>query len=130
MGLIETIKDVVTVVQKADNIELVKQVLSLQSQALDMIEENRELRERVRVLEATLNLAKKLSFRAPFYFAEGEDVPLCPRCWEIDHRAVHLQGPFRVTGLRWDCPQCDKTFLVQTEKERNAGPIRPRRRPF
>jgi hypothetical protein len=128
MGLIDTIKDVVTLVQKADNIELVKQVLALQSQAQDMIEENRGLREKVATLEATLNLAKNLTFKAPFYFAEGDTVPLCPRCWEIDRRSVHLQGPFRVTGLRWDCPQCDKTYRVQTEEERNRGPVRPPRR--
>jgi hypothetical protein len=130
MGVIDTLKDVVTLVQKADNIELVKQVLALQSQALETIEENRKLRERVRSLEDTLTVAKNLAFRAPFYYSEDDAIPLCPRCWEIDRRAVHLQGPFRVTGSRWDCPQCDKTYLVQTEEERNHGPVHPRRRPF
>ncbi|MBI3697636.1 MAG: hypothetical protein HY238_22735 [Acidobacteria bacterium] len=46
MGFVDTVKDVVTLVQKTDNIELVKHVLSLQTQALDMQDENRKLRDR------------------------------------------------------------------------------------
>ncbi len=34
MSIIDTLKDVITVVQKADNIELVKQIVALQSDVM------------------------------------------------------------------------------------------------
>jgi hypothetical protein len=121
MGLIETVKDVVSLVQKADNIDLMKQVMSLQTQAYEMLNENQSLREKISALESTLSAAGKLTFKAPFYFADGDETPICPRCWEVDRRTVHLHGPFRVTGLRWDCPQCKREYLVQTDEERNLA---------
>lgn len=53
MGLYEAFKDVITVAQKADNVELYRQLLDLSAQALDMQaeiarlkEENTELKKR------------------------------------------------------------------------------------
>ena len=110
MGIVETLKDVATLVQKTDNIELVKQVLALQGQALEMQEDNRALRERIKELESTLNLAKALRFEAPFYFAADDKIPFCPRCWEADKRAIHLTSDWN--GRRWECHQCNKVFLL------------------
>ena len=35
MGIVDNLKDMVTLVQKTDNIDLVKQVLAIQAQALE-----------------------------------------------------------------------------------------------
>jgi regulator of replication initiation timing len=51
MGILDTAKDVITLVQKADNLELVKQVLALQTDIMKMMEENRGLKEGNRELE-------------------------------------------------------------------------------
>jgi hypothetical protein len=110
MGLVDTLKDVVTLVQKTDNIELVKQVLALQSQALEMQEENRTLRERVKALEDALGFAKTLRFESPLYFAPEDKIPFCARCWEVDRRAIHLKGDWN--GRRWECYQCGKVYLL------------------
>ena len=45
MGILDTAKDVITLVQKADNLELVKQVLALQSDIMKMMDENRTLKD-------------------------------------------------------------------------------------
>jgi hypothetical protein len=103
-------KDVVTLVQKTDNIELVKQVLALQSQALEMQEENRSLRDRTKELEQKLDFAKSLHFEAPFYVAPGDKVPFCARCWEVDRRGIHLKSDWN--GRRWECYQCGKVYLL------------------
>jgi len=114
MGIIETIKDVVTLVQKADNIDLVKHVLALQTQAQELIEENRNLKEKVRELEGLLQLAKSLSFQAPFYVADGDPVPFCPRCWEADRKPVHVVKIFGGARTRWDCVECRRTYMIDS----------------
>jgi len=117
MGIVETLKDIVTLVQKTDNIDLVKQVLSLQTQALEMQnknrklrERNRKLRERVKELEQTVSFAKTLRFESPFYFAGDDKVPYCARCWESDRRAIHLKSDWK--DRRWECYQCGKVYLL------------------
>lgn len=113
MGFVDTLKDVVTLVQKTDNIELVKHVLSLQTQALAMQEENRQLRERVKELEQALQFAKELRFEGPFYYAPDDKVPFCPRCWEADRRAIHLKSDWN--GRRWECYQCTNVYLLDND---------------
>ena len=63
MGIVDTLKDVVTLVQKTDNIELAKHVLSLQADALAVQEDNRKLRKRVEELEQALDFAKGAAVR-------------------------------------------------------------------
>lgn len=110
MGIVDTLKDVVTLVQKTDNIELVKQLLSFQTQALEMQEENRALHERTKELERALDFAKSLRFEAPFYFAADDKVPYCARCWEAKRRAIHLKSDWN--GRRWECYECGKVYLL------------------
>ena len=110
MGIVDTLKDVVTLVQKTDNIELVKQVLALQSQALEMQEENRTLRDQVKALDAALSFAKTLRFEAPLYYAPDDKTPFCARCWEVDRRALHLKSDWN--GRRWACYQCEKVYVL------------------
>ena len=110
MGFLDTLKDVVLLVQKTDNIELFKQILSLQTQALEMQEENRKLHDRTKELEAALEFAKSLRFEEPFYFAADDKVPYCARCWEANRRAIHLKSDWG--GRRWECYECGKIYLL------------------
>ena len=71
MGMLDTVKAVVTLVQKTDNIELVKQVLSLQAEALAMQDENQKLRERVKELEQALDFAKGAAVRGALLLGRG-----------------------------------------------------------
>lgn len=110
MGIIDTLKDAVTLVQKTDNIDLIKQMLSIQSQAMDMQEENRSLREQVKALQSKLTFAGTLRFEAPLYFAADDKTPFCARCWESDQRAMHLAGDWN--GRRWECHKCKTVYLL------------------
>ncbi len=128
MGAIDNIKEFVGLVQKLDNIELLKRTLELQNEVMALTDENHRLKAEIAAARDAASRGSTLSFRAPLYYAPDDATPFCPRCWEVDRRTVHLHGPFRVTGLRWDCPQCNQTYLIQTDEERNAGPFRPRSR--
>jgi len=113
MSIIDTVKDVAILVQKADNIDLVKHVLALQTQVQDMMDENRILKSRVEELEQLLVFSKSLKFREPFYFAENDNTPLCPRCWEATKKALHVVSIFKGDNEdRWDCPECKTMYLT------------------
>lgn len=113
MGIIDTVKDVAILVQKADNIDLVKRVLALQTQAQEMLDENRTLKARVEELEKLLSFAKTVKFETPFYSAENDSIPLCARCWEVNKKAVHVVSIYKgADGDRWDCPECKYMYLI------------------
>lgn len=55
-----------------------------------------------------------MTFKAPFWYKENDGVPHCPRCWEVDGRAIHLHGPIKVAaGTRFDCVQCEQLFIAE-----------------
>ena len=94
MGILDTAKDVITLVQKADNLELVKQVLALQADIMKMMDENRELKEHVRTLEEKLHVKQNLIFRGNHYWLPkedgSEDGPFCSACQDGDHKLVRM----------------------------------------
>jgi hypothetical protein len=51
MGILDTMKDVVTLVQKIDNIDILKQVLALQGQVFELQNENQNLRSQAAEME-------------------------------------------------------------------------------
>ena len=125
MGLIENFKDVAELVKKAGNIDLYQQITALESQLIDLTRTNRHLELENEELKAQLAIRAKMSFKNPFWFVEGDDVPCCPRCWEHDSKAIHVQGPMEVgSGTRYDCPQCKEMFI--TNRREPVSAVRPR----
>lgn len=112
MGLYENMKELVSLIQKADNLELQKKLLDLQNDVMALTDENSQLKKKLEELQRTTLLAQELRFESPFYFRTGDHIPHCSRCWEVDKRLIHLTGPQQpIAGERWDCPQCDKHFI-------------------
>ena len=102
MGLYEAIKDGVEVARKADNIEVMKQLLDAQREALDLFEENRALKDRIRELEEKQKLQGSLKFRDNQYWREDGETsegPFCTTCWDVENRLVRMrQGTRSGTG--------------------------------
>ncbi|MDD4594715.1 MAG: hypothetical protein PHY33_06360 [Methanobacteriaceae archaeon] len=111
MSLYEGIKDVASIVQKADNIELYEKLLDLQRDALDILDENKSLKERIRELENNLNIEEKLLFKDNAYYLEQKDKepdgPFCSVCWDRDKKLIRLHFD---SGTRYDCNVC-KTII-------------------
>lgn len=120
MGILDTVKDVAVLIQKADNIELVKQVLALQIQAQDLVEENRLLKSKLATREA-------LAFRKNAYWL-AEDGPFCSKCWDADAKLVRLH--VRVDHVP-RCPNCgghaiDPDMPAPKPVRRRSAWIQPR----
>jgi hypothetical protein len=91
MGVIDTAKEAVQLVQKIDNIELYQKILDLQSDALKIVEENSTLRGKVKELEQAFAVKDTLVFEDNAYFVikeSSKEGPYCTLCWDKDRTLV------------------------------------------
>jgi len=115
MGVLETAKDVVQIVQKIDNIELYKQILELQSEAIKIVEENLALRDQVRELEDKLRIKDKLTYELGCYWiatSDGREGPFCTHCWDRDNKLVRLTPTPKASH-----------FFCMTHKDKDAWTV-------
>jgi hypothetical protein len=108
MGILDTAKEAVQLVQKIDNIELYKEVLNLQSEAIKLVNENTALRNQISALEDRLKVKEALRFEKNSYWVEqknSKEGPFCTLCWDKDQKLVrkHLDDTDR-----WYCPTHEK----------------------
>lgn len=108
MGAIDNVKELAKLVKEIGNMELYRQILDLQGEIMELTQANRDLQGNVRELEGKLSQVAKMTFRSPFYYADDDEVPYCPRCWEAKKQAIHFP-PAMPTGAgpQYRCPECD-----------------------
>ena len=103
MGLFEGIKDVASIVQKADNIELYGKLLDLESQALDMQSEIAELRRENEKLKKQLDEREDVCYHItkrvdelhreyPYITlkSDSKNIRYCAVCWGKDRKLIPL----------------------------------------
>lgn len=118
MGLYEGIKDVASLVQKADNIDLYRKLLDLSAQALDMQAEIARLKEENAELRKVQDLESRI-IRHPENFltleGESEDIRYCPVCWGNEHKLIQLilyDGDY----CRFVCVKCKNNGIYDYSK--------------
>lgn len=96
MGWYEAVKDALSAAQKADNVELIKQILEVQKELQEMQQQNFELKQENTKLKELLETKVKMkySFEKNYYFTQDEkgeiDGIFCPRCWDDKNKQVRL----------------------------------------
>lgn len=120
MGLYEAFKDAISVAQKADNVELYRQLLDLSAQALDMQaeiarlkEENAELRKRRDVASEIIRhdepcITLKNDSKNLFY---------CSHCWDSQQLLIQLNCHDNGT---FECPHCKTVGNYNNELKRQS----------
>ena len=91
MGLYEGIKDVIGIAQKADNIELYRQLLDLGNQALDMQAEIARLKEENDTLRKANDLESRIIMHKENYITlknDTEDIKYCAVCWGLNKKLI------------------------------------------
>jgi hypothetical protein len=134
MGMVENFKDVISIVQKLDNIELYRKILDLQAEALrlsgDLITKDQELRSKERRIteleELTRFQATVVIADNGFYFDRDQSGrpmghPYCPKCWEVNRVPVHIHqmGSSVVERNKSVCPNCKSTYKYIPRKGEN-----------
>jgi hypothetical protein len=117
MGIVDHIKDAAKVARQIDNIELYRQILDLQGEALEMQEQLNAKIKRIQELEEALDKKSRLLFADNAYFETGPNgnpagIPYCPRCYDIDNKTCHLKDWTDDTMV---CPHCQTYFTTQAK---------------
>ncbi len=113
MSLYDGIKDVAKVIQKADNIDLYRQLLDLGQQALDMQAEISRLREdNARLLKEHDLDAKIIRHSAP-YITLSEDpleIQYCAACWSTTKKLIQMDEYTYYSVPKLKCSVCKCNF--------------------
>lgn len=112
MGVLDTLKEAVGLIQKVDNIDLYKQMLELQTQVIALFEENRTLKDRLATRD-------QLTFKKNAYWM-GDEGPFCSRCWDAESKLVRLHVQAQTTPR---CPSCTRLAVNP-----DVPPVSPLRR--
>ena len=117
MGFYDAFKDALSVAQKADNVELYRQLLDLSAQALDLQEENVRLKSENAELRKAKDLEARIIRHTELYITlkeDPDDLYYCAHCWDIDRRLVQLSCDN--SDGTFICPHCHTTGIFSYGK--------------
>ena len=107
MDLVEGFKEVAKQIKAYKDLPLYNKIVELSKQVQDLSDENLQLKQE-------LALKAKTKFQAPYWFEEGSDVPLCPKCYDLSggQTRSHLTHPSEdfVGGHGRRCRVCQEFF--------------------
>ena len=110
--MIPNYKEIIDLIKKGATIEAQEKIMELRETMIELQQENIELQQKVKHLEEIINKKLLMNFKTPFYYMNGDSIPHCPRCWEVDHKAVHFPTPFNsAAGTSYTCPQCNTNII-------------------
>ena len=108
-------KEAVALVGELKNVETKSKLIEALKQAQKLAEELEKKDSRIKELEQLLTTKPKVVKDGSAYYecdaagkAKGD--PYCTRCWEVDHKLVHIhqmQGSGMMRGTS-QCPECEK----------------------
>ena len=93
MGFYDAMKDAINMAQKADNIELYRQLLDLGAQALELQAEVARLREENQQLREKANLESRIiRHRVPYITLKDDtdEIVYCSNCWDSNRVLVQM----------------------------------------
>lgn len=120
MSFYDAIKDAASLAQKADNIELYRQLLDLSAQALDLQAEVARLKEENAELKRRRDIADRvIRHEEPCITLEGDTTELyyCSHCWDSERLLIQLSCHANGTFV---CPHCQAKGNYSNEKKRQA----------
>lgn len=103
--------DIVDLLKKGATFEAQEKIMELRAAALELEEDNIELRKKVKELEGLIEIKEGVIWEPPYYFIEKDgkkDGPFCQNCYDKDGKLIRLQGSGSTAGS-WRCHTCDKT---------------------
>lgn len=114
MSLYEGIKDVAKVIQKADNVDLYRQLLDLCQQALDMQAEIERLTKETKELQEAQEIkAKVIRHDEPFITLEGHpnNEMYCSTCFAKEKLLIQVRD---LHNGYFTCPSCSTTGVCDS----------------
>ncbi len=114
MSVVDDVGKIAGLIKKIGDVELYKQILTLETEVMELTREKRLADEKVEELERALKFKENLSFDAPFCWLKGDSTPYCAGCWEEKHKAVHVVLYNENShGAFFNCPVCKHQYDVR-----------------
>jgi len=118
MSLYDGLKDALSIASKIKNKDLIQNLIDVQQQALDMQNENFELKSRVKELEDTKDLENRI-IRQPCAFVmlsgDSSNTCFCSRCWDVNRKLVQVRIIHNNFG-QFECPECNNVDYYDVGK--------------
>jgi hypothetical protein len=124
MGVIENIREVADLVKKIGDLELNRKILNLEGEVHELKRSNMQLETELSDAQRLLRVRQEMTFREPFYYAQGDEVPHCPACWNAKDIAVHVVFVSNRDGeMHWRCPNCKHDYYDKRDRseQRRVG---------
>jgi hypothetical protein len=115
--LIQSVLDIADGIKSA---ELKHAIAELKIQAADLLTENHELREQLKMLQDEKE--KPLIFKEGFYYSADDadnKYPFCPACYDASKQRIHLKK--LALTLRCPNPKCNNDYYEPPRKVRTSG---------
>lgn len=106
MGLYDQIKDVASILQKTDNIELYGKLIELSVQAFEMQQQNIRLSERIIEIQKLKELESKVMRYDKVYVTiqtDIKEVKYCSHCWDSERKLIQIEIRDNLYSI---CPHC------------------------
>lgn len=108
MGLLDAIKETASIIQKADNLDLYRQILDIQREALEQQEELRKLMEENHELKKKLEFRGKIiRHREPVITIEGDETIYCASCYGNNDKFIQM----KLVDDYYCCPVCNISYI-------------------
>lgn len=127
MGVIENLRAAVEIAQKVDNIDLYRQLLASQQDAMELMQKNADQAKRIHDLEGQkASLEEAIRLQAALVFRDGaywrrdqpDGPPYCHGCWGDGRKLV----PLVIYDDMYRCMRCKEGWLRPSRaSERNAA---------
>lgn len=117
MSFYDAIKDAASLAQKADNIELYRQLLDLGAQALELQAEVARLKEENAELKRVNQIEDDIEYYVDAFITRKSDtkpIKYCAACWVDKKKLVPLQ---LLMYDNYNCPLC-RTRVVDMSKRK------------
>jgi hypothetical protein len=112
MSIVENVKAVADLVKQYENMDLNRKILNLETEVLDLTRDKRRADHKIEELEEAPRFKEKLTYKAPYYWLEGDSDPYCSNCWSTKRVAVHVIQTHREHSLATElrCPSCKQLY--------------------
>ena len=118
MAIYDIVKDAIGIAQKADNIDLYKKLLEIGQMALDLQNENAELKKKIEELARSRQFEKDIiRYREPYYTLKGDgeeaNIYYCATCLGMENKKIQM---ITLDENKLICPACKTSFHMTNGK--------------
>ena len=113
MSFYDAFKDVLNMAQKADNIDLYRQLLDLSAQALELQTENARLKEENAQLKKNkIDEERLVRHKQPYLTMRDDDqqIKYCSVCWDTSRKLIQMKEMVESatygSGISFYCHNC------------------------